>query len=284
MKRVINILVTTLCAAVLFSCTHEYSFKTNAYVLMDETSFSVKEDAGLVLVPVSAYNSEALTGTVYFKVIDGTAVQGTDFTVEPADGVLHFDGNGTEYIKINVIEHAGVLTGNLKFSIELSAVNGEIANFGGITAASFEIKDNDVVVDWDYVAGNWIAQDYDGGSPDGGTYKVTISKKSETTLALTNLYGGANDLAGTIEFDKEANTATITLDPNQLVWTSSSYGAMYLLGYNFEQGGWYTNTPAVAIVTSGGISVQKYTFLMSGDYEGYIWTSAGLTTEMTKNN
>ena len=70
MKRVINILVTTLCAAVLFSCTHEYSFKTNAYVLMDEPSFSVKEDAGLVFIPVSAYNSESLEGTVFFNVID----------------------------------------------------------------------------------------------------------------------------------------------------------------------------------------------------------------------
>lgn len=283
MKRVINILVTTLCAAVLFSCTHEYSFKTNAYVLMDEPSFSVKEDAGLVLVPVSAYNSESLEGTVFFNVIDGTAVQGTDFTVEPADGVLHFSGNGTEYIKINVTEHAGVLTGNLKFNIELSAIDGGIANFGGITAASFEIQDNDVVVDWDYVAGSWTAQDYDGGSPDGGTYKVTISKKNETTLALTNLYGGATELAGTIEFDKEANTALITLAPNQLVWTSSQYGAMYLLGYNFEHGGWYSDTPAIAIVSSSGISIQKYTFLMSGDYEGYIWTSAGITTEMKKN-
>jgi len=284
MKRVINILATTLCAAVLFSCTHEYSFKTNAYVLMDETSFSVKEDAGLVLVPVSAYNSESLTGTVYFNVIDDTAVEGVDFTVEPADGVLHFDGNDTEYIQINVIDHPGVLTGNLKFSLELSAINGEISQFGGVTEASFEIKDNDVVVDWDYVAGTWSAQDYDGGSPDGGLYTITVTKKSETALVLNNLYGGKNDIAGTIEFDKEANTATITFEPNQLVWSSEQYGGpMYLLGYNFERGGWYTNTPAVALVTSGGITVQKYTFLMSGSYEGYIWTSNGITTVMTKN-
>lgn len=284
MKRVINILVTTLCAAVLFSCTHEYTFKTASYIILDETSFSVKEDVGTVLIPVSAYNSESLTGSAYFKVIDGTAVQGTDFTVEPANGVLTFDGNSTEYIKVSVIEHAGVLTGNLKFAVEITAVSGDITDLGGLTSATVEIKDNDVVVDWDYVAGAWIAQDYDGGSPDGGNYNVTIKKKNETSLVVTNLYGGGNDLEGTIEFDKEANTATITLEPNQLVWTSSSYGAMYLLGYNFEKGGWYSNTPAVAYVTSGGISFQKYTFLMTGDYSGYIWTSAGITTEMIKNN
>ena len=283
MKRVINILVTTLCAAVLFSCTHEYTFKTASYIILDETSFSVKEDVGTVLIPVSAYNSESLTGAAYFKVIDGTAVQGTDFTVEPANGVLTFEGNSTEYIKINVIEHPGVLTGNLKFSVEVTAVSGDITDLGGLTSASVEIQDVDVVVDWDYVAGAWKAYDFDGGAPDGDEYEVTIKKKSETELVVTNLYGGKMDLVGTIEFNKEANTATITLEPNQLVWTSDKYKSdMYLLGYNFEKGGWYTNTPAVAYVTSGGISFQKYTFIMTGDYEGYIWTSAGITTEMTK--
>ena len=283
MKRLIIILLTTACAAVLFSCTHEYSFKTNSYVILGETTFAVKEDVGNVYIPVSAYNSQTNTGSVFFRVINGSAVEGTDFTVEPANGVLTFNGNGTESIVISVIEHPGVLTGNLKFGIELTSVSGDITDLGGVYAASVEIQDNDVVVDWDYVLGDWTAQDYDGGAPDGDPYSVVIKKKSDTEVVINNLYGGKKDLAAAIVFDKESNTATMTIDPNQLVWSSSSYGDMYMLGYNFEQGGWYDNTPAIAKVTSGGISVLKYTFLMTGDYEGYIWTSAGITTEMTKN-
>lgn len=282
MKRFINILLTTACAAALFSCTHKYAFKTTSYVIVEETNYTVKEDVGTVRIPVSAFNSDGLNGSVYFKVNDGSAVQGTDFTVEPASGVLTFSGNGTQFIEITVIEHAGVLTGNLQFSVELTSVSGDITDLGGVCSATVEIQDNDVVVDWDYIVGEWSAQDYDGGAADGGTYDIIISKKSDTDLVINNLYGGGNNLAATIEFDSEANMATITIPYGQLVWAPEKYGPMYMLGYNFERGGWYTNTPAIAYVTSGGISVQKYTFLMTGDYEGYIWSSAGLTTEMTK--
>ena len=159
MKRFINILLTTACAAVLFSCTHEYAFKSNSYVMLGETSFSVKEDVGKVYIPVSAYNSKTYQGSVFFKVNNGTAIEGSDFTVEPANGVLTFDGNGTESIVISVIEHPGVLTGTLKFSLELTGVTGDITDIGGVYSASVEIKDNDVVVDWDFVAGKWNATD-----------------------------------------------------------------------------------------------------------------------------
>ncbi|MBE6222371.1 MAG: hypothetical protein E7125_02810 [Bacteroidales bacterium] len=255
MKRVINILVTTLCAAVLFSCTHEYSFKTNSYVAFGETSFSVKEDVGTVYIPVSAYNSESASGSVFFKVIDGTAVQGTDFTVEPANGVLDFNGNSTENIVISVIEHPGVLTGSLKFTIELSAVAGGITDLGGVYSASVEIKDNDVVVDWDYVTGKWTAQDYDNGAPDGGTYEVTFSKKGEDTVVLNNLWGGKMNIEGAITFNTEENTASISFPFGQPVFDATEYdmGIMTLIGYDTVRGGWYLNTPAVATVTSGGI-------------------------------
>ena len=283
MKRFTYIILASACVAALFSCSRKYEFQTNAYAIMETSSVTVKEDVGVVRIPVSAYNSEGLSGSVYFKVVDGTAVEGTDFTVEPASGVLSFSGNSTDFIEISVINHPGVLTGALKFSVELTSASGDISNLGGVTSATVEIQDNDVVVDWDYVAGEWTAQDYDGGSPDGGTYKVTIVKKNDTTLSLNNLYGGGNDIVGTITFDSEANTASISFEPNQLVWSSASYGGpMYLLGYNFEKGGWYTNTPAVATVTSGGIHFSEYTFIMSGSYAGYIWTSAGITTDLTK--
>ena len=272
MKRVINILVTTLCAAILFSCTHEYSFKTNAYVLMDEPSFSVKEDAGLVFIPVSAYNSESLEGTVFFNVIDGTAVQGTDFTVEPADGVLHFNGNGTEYIKINVIEHAGILTGSLRFSIELSAVDGEISNFGGVTSTSFEIKDNDVVVDWEYLVGTWNASD------DGGTYEAKITKESETTLKLSNVGGQKHSITGTVTFDKETNTASILFAGGQVVYESQTYGPCGIFGN--ENDYW---VDCKATVSSSGITMGPwYAVILTGEYQGYYLNGLGGLTTLTK--
>lgn len=263
MKRFINILLTTACAAALFSCTHKYAFKTTSYVIVEETNYTVKEDVGTVRIPVSAFNSDGLNGSVYFKVNDGSAVQGTDFTVEPASGVLTFSGNGTQYIEITVIEHAGVLTGNLQFSVELTSVSGDITDLGGVCSATVEIQDNDVVVDWDYVIGKWTAQDYDNGAPDGGTYGVTFSKKGEDTVVLNNLWGGGMNIEGTITFNTEENTASISFPFGQPVFDATAYdmGIMTLIGYDTVRGGWYLNTPAVATVTSGGIVLGPWNLL-----------------------
>ena len=282
MKRVFNILSIIACTAALLSCSHKASFTTGSYVTIDVPSLTVKEDVGIIRIPVSSFNADGVSGEVYFNVNNGTAVQGTDFTVEPASGVIHFDGNGTKFIEIAVIEHAGVLTGPLAFSVELTKVSGTLEGIGGAYYTDIVIQDNDVVVNWDYVIGDWTANDFDGGAPDGDAYKVTIEQKGDTKLSLFNLYGGGEKITGTIEFDEVNNTAVITFEPNQLVWNSSNYGPTYLLGYNFERDGWYSNTPAVADVTSGGIAFRKYTLLMSGAYEGYIWTSAGLTTILSK--
>lgn len=278
MKRVINILVTTLCAAVLFSCTHEYSFKTNSYVTLGETSFSVKEDVGTVYIPVSAYNSESVSGSVFFKVIDGTAVQGTDFTVEPANGVLDFNGNSTENIVISVIEHAGVLTGSLKFSIELSAVTGGITDLGGVYSATVEIKDNDVVVDWDYLNGDWTASD-DGSS----TYDVEIKKSGENTLKLVNIWDEGSTIEGTVTFDKANNSATIVFAKGQVVYTSGSYGPCGIFGVEGN-----SLVDCVATVTSGGITIGPwYVIILTGQYAGYNFTGEGGGyggyTTLTKN-
>lgn len=266
MKRFINILLTTACAAVLFSCTHEYAFKTTSYVIVEQTNFSVKEDVGLVRIPVSSFNSEGLNGSVYFKVNDGTAVQGTDFTVEPASGVLEFNGNSTEYIQINVIEHAGELTGALKFTVELTSVSGTITDLGGITKATVEIQDNDVVVDWDFVAGEWSATD-DGTSK----YDVTITKESDTTLKLKNIWDEGYTVTGTITFDKASNTASIVFEAGQVVYESSTYGPCGMFGIS---GNSLIDCPAT--VTGSGITIGPwYVIILTGEYAGYNFSGTG---------
>jgi hypothetical protein len=266
MKRLINILLTTACAAVLFSCTHEYAFKTNSYVILGETSFSVKEDVGNIYIPVSAYNCSSFTGSVYFKVNNGTAVEGTDFTVEPANGVLNFDGNGTESIVISVIEHPGVLTGSLKFSLELTSVSGTISDIGGVYSATVEIKDNDVVVDWDFVAGSWNATD-NGSS----YYDVEIKQVNENTLQLVNIWDEGSTIEGTITFDKANNSASIVFAGGQVVYTDGTYGPC---GIYSVSDGKLVDCPAT--VTSGGIVIGPwYAIILTGQYAGYNFTGDG---------
>ncbi len=266
MKRFINILLTTACAAALFSCTHNHVFKTTSYVIVEQTNFTVKEDVGLVRIPVSAFNSDNLNGSVYFKVNDGTAVQGTDFTVEPASGVLSFNGSSTEFIQVSVIEHPGELTGALKFSIELTSVSGDITDLGGITSTTVEIQDNDVVVDWDFLAGEWSATD-DGSAK----YDVLISKESETTLKLKNIWDKGYTISGTVTFDRAANTASIVFAGGQVVYVSDKYGPCGIYGIS---GNSLIDCPAT--VTGSGITIGPwYVIILTGEYAGYNFSGSG---------
>ena len=167
-----------------------------------------------------------------------------------------------------MIEHPGVLTGSLKFSIELSAVDGEMANFGGITSTSFEIKDNDVVVDWDFLVGEWKATD-DGSS----FYKnpVVITKESDTTLKLKNLWDEGYTIVGTVEFDKAANTATLVFKGGQVVYESGTYGpcGAYSVSGN-------SLIDLQASVTGSGITIGPwYVIILTGQYAGYNFSGSG---------
>ena len=266
MKRLTYIILASACVAALFSCSRKYEFQTNAYAIMETSSVTVKEDVGVVRIPVSAYNSEGLSGSVYFKVVDGTAVEGTDFTVEPASGVLSFSGNSTDFIDISVINHPGVLTGVLKFSVELTSASGDISNLGGVTSATVEIQDNDVVVDWDYVAGEWNATD------DGSTsYTVEIKKENDTTLKLVNIWDEGATVEGTITFDTANNTASIVFPKGQVVYVSSTYGPCGMYGVSGNN-----LVDCVATVNSGGITIGPwYAIILTGQYAGYNFTGEG---------
>ncbi len=275
MKRFINILLATACAAALFSCTHKYGFKTTSYVIVEETTYAVKEDVGEFRIPVSSYNNSNLSGSVYFKVIDGTAVQGQDYNVEPASGVLNFNGSGTEYITVSVVDHPGELTGALNFSVELTSVSGDITDIGGIYAANVEIQDNDVVVNWDYLVGEWKANDFGIAN-----YKLSIAQTGENTMTITNLWEGGKTIEATVEFNVEENTASITIPVGQIVYVHSQHGPLYICGgipgdYNMEY--------AFGVANSSGIVIGPWTpRILEGQYAGYYFTDNYGNTVLTK--
>ena len=139
-----------------------------------------------------------------------------------------------------------------------------------------------VPVDWAFVEGTWKAQDYDGGSADGGEYEVEIVKVDDKTLTLENLWGGEEKLTGTIEFDEDANTATITFPARQVVMDASAYGYgnLILIGQN-DAGSW-AFAPVKAAVSISGISIGPWNMVITdGQYSGYIFGNS-YQTELTR--
>ncbi len=143
MKNIYRILAFTAFVAAFASCREVSDYQTTPFVNLYRTTVSVSEDVGTVILPVKLGTLKGDKNTsVTFKVVEGTAKEGVNFTVEPAGKVLSFNGTDSLAIKINVVDQPGVFTGALDFQIELESATNDY-QVGGSNVTSFTIKDND---------------------------------------------------------------------------------------------------------------------------------------------
>lgn len=143
MKSIYRILAFTAVVAAFASCREVAEFQTTPFVNLYRTTVSVNEDVGTVILPVKLGTLKGDKNTsVTFKVVEGTAKEGVNFTVEPAGKVLSFNGTDSLAITIKVVDQPGVFTGSLDFQIELESATNDY-QIGGTNVASFTIKDND---------------------------------------------------------------------------------------------------------------------------------------------
>lgn len=277
MKVIAKILVAGTAVFAMASCSRIAEFKTYPFVVMEKTgAVSVKEDAGQVIIPVTAYNNDGKTGTVTFEVNDITGAKGTAYTVEPANGVLSFTGNSSQNIIVNIIDNTGTYTGNQAFSITLTGTSGDLT-LGNAYNANFTIVDNDIPVNWAYVSGTWTAFDFGDASY---TYDIEITQIDDNTLELYNLWDGGETIVGTITFDEEDNSADIWFDGSQVVYNHSTYGPVGIFGMTEAGSLDGANGYAVhAKVTAAGISIGPWIeLILTGDYAYYSFDSGGYTT------
>ena len=282
MKTTYRILSCVVLLAAAVSCSHKADFTTYPFVCFNSgnASYAVNENDGKLVFPVSAHNVEGTT-TVSFEVVPGTAIPGTHYTVEPANGTLTLSGNQSQNITLNIIDNPGVYTGNGSLTINLTSASGGV-EVGLAKTIKCTIVDNDIPIDWAFVEGVWNAQDVTlAGAPDGDAYKVKITKVDDTTLKLYNLWGGELDLVGEIEFDG-SKSATILFPAAQTVFDASAYGYGPLVLLGVDEAGDWNFVPAAASVTGDGITIGPWNMLITeGDYAYYLWDN-GYYTKLTK--
>jgi len=126
MNHISKILAAGTVLLAMASCSHVAEYTSQSFVALGRASFTVQEDVGSFQIPVTVYPTDGKPNTsVTFKINETSAKAGTDFTVEPASGVLAFSADSTQYITVTVKNDVGVFTGDKKFTIELeSATNG----------------------------------------------------------------------------------------------------------------------------------------------------------------
>lgn len=158
--------------ASLASCSQKAEFQSSSYVRFNAEAYSVKEDAGTVRLPVYAYPKNGETSfpraeeaytEVSFEIVENSAKAGENFTVEPANGILTFDGESVAYITLNITNLEGEYTSDLDFTIKLTGATRDYT-IGAFHTASITIVDNDHPLA--AILGSYTANvvDYWGGS------------------------------------------------------------------------------------------------------------------------
>lgn len=233
MNRYFKILLGAGLACSLAACNQKAEYTTYSFVSFDATSLSVDEDAGILEIPVYAYTKdgdlafprgESANTTVTFEVVDGTAKNGVDFTVEPANGVLTFDGSSAGAIKVNVVNHEGVHTGNLDFSVRITGASDGYT-LGGAREASVRINDLDpdpsggTVED---IYGTYTATAEFDGDPLSWTLNISpvgtdpYVIKVDVMVPLFEGYEGNGDVEGVVSDD--LSTITFHLPQESLLY------------------------------------------------------------------
>ncbi len=239
MKSINRILAFTAVVAAFVSCREVSDFTTTPFVNLYRTTVSVNEDVGTVILPVKLGSLKGDKNTsVTFKVVEGTAKEGVNFTIEPAGKVLNFNGTDSLAIKINVVDQPGVFTGSVDFQIELESATNDY-QIGGSNATSFTIKDND------HPLANLFGT-YSGPAPgywgDNYTAEVQILAYPDdvTKVLVYNLdsylaaYGytaakNYNIFTGTVNTEK----TTVTIAAKQETgYVHSSQGPLYIVGFD----------------------------------------------------
>lgn len=142
MKRVYSIISCVALLASLAACDHSAKYQTAPFTRLSATSYSIKEDGGVLRIPVSVFNNDGQSTNVTFKVENINAKEGENYTVEPANGVLTFEGNGTQYVAFNIIDNPGEYTGNVSLTMELTSATNDV-EVCAMTKARITIEDND---------------------------------------------------------------------------------------------------------------------------------------------
>ncbi len=239
MKNIYRILAFTAVVAAFASCREVSDYKTTPFVNFYRTTVSVDENVGSVAIPVKLGSLKGDNNTsVTFKIVDGKAKEGVNFTVEPAGKVLSFNGTDSLAITINVVDQPGVFTGSLDFQIELTAATNDY-QIGGSSATVFTIKDNDHPLANLFGTFSGPAPGYWG---DNYTAEVQILAHPDDVnkVLVYNLdpylasYGFTaankyNIFTGTVNAEK----TRITIETNQETgYVSSSQGPLYEVGFD----------------------------------------------------
>lgn len=231
MKTITKILIGATAIIALASCDRKAEYKLYPFAKIDGSSYTIAENGGTLTIPVTAYNMDAKSGSVTFAVTPNTAKEGENYTFEPSNGVLNFNGNGTQNISINVKNLEGVFSGDLTLTVSLTGTSGDV-EFGGLSTRTARVTIKDLDHPLAAILGKWKAKalyGYWGDDYSGHVINIAADEKDVTKVVFTNLdpYLGSSANKGISGQVNDAKTL-ITIASGQ----ATGYQSTYFQGFN----------------------------------------------------
>ena len=271
-KLILYINIIFMGAFFLTSCELNEVPKFNdndAFAYFTTSSLSISEQGGTLSIPVNLASKAGISTTVTYQIVDGTAENGTHFTPVSGSGTLSFDSNTrTNTIEINIVDLAGVFTGDLKFTVEL--VNSPDVAIGADKICEITINDEDhplsaILGDYNAAGTSY----YDGAV----AWTINFDKDPDdiSLVWISNFVLDGSSLAvyGIVNEDM----TEIKVPAGQEIATSSSYGFIGLRGFYGPDGA--EEIPEGAYIT---ININPdYSMTILDEIGSYVYQNADKT-------
>ena len=145
MKKIFYLFSIVLMGSLVASC-HLNDMPTfndsDAFAAFKTSSMSITEDGGTLNIPVSVTSLGGVATTVSYEFVNGSAKQGVDFEDASGSGTISFGAGETlKNIAVKIINHPGVFTGDLKFSVKFKSA-GDV-KMGASNTCAVTINDLD---------------------------------------------------------------------------------------------------------------------------------------------
>lgn len=145
MKKIFYLFSIVLMGSLVASC-HLNDMPTfndsDAFAAFKTSTMSITEDGGTLNIPVSVTSLGGVATTVSYEFVNGSAKQGVDFEDASGSGTLSFGAGETlKNIAVKIINHPGVFTGDLNFSVKFKSA-GDV-KMGANNTCAVTINDLD---------------------------------------------------------------------------------------------------------------------------------------------
>lgn len=268
MKKIFYLISIVVLGFLAASCNlNEFpTFDDNdAFAAFKTSSVTVAENVGTVNIPVHVTSLKGVGTTVSYEFVNGSASQGVDFEDASGSGTISFAaGESEKYITVKIIEHPGVFTGDLRFSVKFKSTGDVKAGASNSCAVTINDLDHPLSA----ILGSYSCKTKDAWGGDNEWTMTFIKDDSDVTKVWIYNIWAADSWAGMDRIyygivDDDMTTITIPLG-QESEYKYSNGKPITLLGFDGESG--YDEGNMVVSIKDGG-----KTLVWDPDFGPWAW-------------